>query len=872
MHRPDRYGLSTRAALALGASAALTLGALAAAAGDLGEHDSCMHGKLRLAADESLAFDVETGRNKRNYPRDRNVDYLHMKLELQFESIDDMRFTAVETLRVAPIGRPTESLTLDAVGLDVSTVRVNGEPAEFSCADETITLRFEPPLPLGETAEITFDYACDHPYSGMFFTPSAPEMGYTAEVHTQGQTIGNRHWFISHDSPDERMTTELLVDAPAGFSVSSNGKLVSNLTNGSRSMWHWLQEKPHVSYLVSLVIGQFDVVDLEHPRVPMKVWVPAGQGESVQRSYGRTGAMIDLFEQRFGVPYPWDRYDQLVIKNFGSGGMENTSATSMYPTALLDETALLDRDLDSLIAHELAHQWAGDLVTCKEWAHIWLNEGFATFGSALWFEARDGETGYLNAMDRSFRVARRDHTTDDVGMVSSIYDHPGETFRRRANPYPKGSAILHMLRRMLGEDVFWSGVHTYMNRHALGTVETNDLRYAMEEVSGLGLEWFFEQWCYRPGCPELEIDVAYDGENRALLVNVEQTQTIDGRTPAFRFTLPVHARTASGTRVFEIDVDERSTSFRAELDGVPDVVAIDPDLHVLATMDVTKPQTMWLAQATAGSTIVARRRAVAALGDTETSESRSQLVAIVADKDRHYALRNAAVESLADYGSDAAHSALLGLLEGGIGEAKVRVTLVEKVAELDDDAVVPLLAKTAGGDPSYATRVAAIEGLGKLEAKEHADLLVELVAFESQHDQVRRAALAALADLDEPRGLDLAIRYSAYGYMDRARPEAIRAIGKLAEHDRDRAVECLLALLEDPCGRPARAAGQALAELGDQRAVAPILAISKTDPDPRRRKRASKWLEAGSRDRPGRRRRCRRGPPPRTRGPTVTTG
>src|SRR6185503_11493450 len=176
--------------------------------------------------------------------------------------------------------------------------------------------------------------------------------------HTQGEAETNRHWFIAHDFPNERMTTELIVDVPAGFSVSSNGKLVSDLTSGDRSVWHWLQDKPHVSYLVTLVIGKFDIVDLpsSKSKVPMKVWAPLGRGEDVLPTYGRTGEMIDLFEKCFGVPYPWARYDQILAKNFG-GGMENTSATTMYSAAILDKTALFDGDLDSLISHELCHMW-----------------------------------------------------------------------------------------------------------------------------------------------------------------------------------------------------------------------------------------------------------------------------------------------------------------------------------------------------------------------------------------------------------------------------------------------------------------------------------------------------------------------------------
>ncbi|MCP3903924.1 MAG: hypothetical protein GY715_09850 [Planctomycetes bacterium] len=822
---------------------ALLAAVLAAPAARAESEEACLHGKLHLA-EASKAFDELTGRDKRNFPPDRLVDYLHLKLEMRFPDLESMHFTAVETLRIVPIGTPTRSLVLDAIGLDVSSARINGQAVEFFVDDTTVTVRFEPPLELGREYELVFEYACERPYAGMIFTPAAADVdGYGSEVHTQGQTVTNRHWFISHDAPNERMTSELIVDVPDGYAVSGNGRLVSQFTNDDRAVWHWLQDKPHVSYLVSLVIGDFDRVELEHARVPMTVWAPKGLGGRVEQSYGRTGAMIDLFERRFGVEYPWARYDQLVVKNFGAGGMENTSATTMYPSAVFDANALLDGDLDSLIAHELAHQWTGDLITCKEWAHIWLNEGFATFGSALWFEQRDGEDGYLASIRRSMGVARRDRTTGSTPMVSGVYERAWETFRRPGNPYPKGSSILHMLRRMLGEQVFWEGVRLYMNRHALGTVETNDFRYALEEVSGRGLEWFFEQWCFRPGCPNLDVTIDYDGGTRELLVDVAQTQKTDERTPAFRFELPVFVRTAHGDRTYTIDVTETTTSFRTTLDGVPEIVAVDPWLHVLCTMNVEKADRLWERQANDGPTLPARHRAVDALGESDTPDHRALLTGVIRDDTLHHSIRSAAVEALRGFGSDEAKAEAIALLDEPVAEAKVRVKLVAALGDHDAADVTERLAGIASTDVSYDTRVAAINALAKLEAKDHADTIAELVHFPSQHDDVRVAALDALAEFDDARGLDLALQYSAYGHMDRARARTISVIGKLAEHDRDRAVEALLVYLDDPCRRPAKAAGEALAKIGDERAIQPLKAMAETHPSPDHRERAEKWLE-----------------------------
>jgi aminopeptidase N len=813
---------------------------------ELCEHNECLHGKVERSewSYQAAAFDEATGRDMRNYPPDRLVDYKHMKLQMKFEDLDDSRFDAVETLTFTPLGSGTRGLALDAVDLKIKSVKLESKPVEHSHDGRRLSLRFDSALMPGQTYELIIEYSCDRPIEGMTFTPSSPDApNYSAEVHTQGETNFNRHWFVCHDFPNERLSTELIVDVPADFSVSSNGKLVSSLTSGGRSVWHYLQEKPHVAYLVSLIIGKFDVVAIPHPRVKMNVWVPQGMGDRVLQTYGRTGEMIDLFEKRFGVPYPWDRYDQLCAKNFGAGGMENTSATTMYPTAILDKTALLDGDIDGLIAHELCHQWTGDYITCKGWEHIWLNEGWATLGSALWNEQRFGPEGYLDSIRGSFSVARRDKTSNDTAMVSQVYGHPGETFRRAANPYPKGASILHMLRMMLGEDVFWKGVSLYMTRHGLGVAETSDFRYAMEEVSGLGLEWFFDQWCYRPGTPELDVKIRYEGETRELFVDVLQRQQIDARTPAFRFTLPVLARTSGGDATFNIEVTEKATAFRTVLDAPPSIVAVDPNLHVLKTITTDKPLPMWITQAKDGPTIAARHEAVEELAKHDDPEIIALLTQMISDETIRHTLRNTAADSLAALGSTQAKEALVSIAKKGVSEARVRSTLTEKLERIDKEQAVLILADLAKNDQSYATRVAAIQGLAHHKANEHADLIVELVDFASQNDQVRNAALRALSDLDESRGLELAIKYSAYGYVDRSRPRAIDCVGRLAKHDKEKAVEFLVKLLDDPESRAVGAAGSALADLRVASARDRFRSMSESHRDPGMRERAADWLK-----------------------------
>ncbi|MEY4941976.1 MAG: hypothetical protein RL254_157, partial [Planctomycetota bacterium] len=337
------------------------------------------------------AFDAVNGRDHRNFPPDPQVQFQRMKLALRFDDMSSGRFTGTETLTIAPIGVPVQVLRLDAVGMKVSSVTVDGRDAEFSNDGEALSIRFAQPLvpAVGgaptAASTVVIAYSCDRPIDGLTFSAATPEIpgvapARGAEVHTQGQTETNHYWFPIHDFPNVRMATELVIDVPAGFQASSNGALVQHEVRGDREVWHWNQEKPHVPYLVSVVIGDFDHAALLNPLsgVPMTVWAPKGRGDDAKATYERTDRMMVLFERVFGQKYPWARYDQLVVRNFGSGGMENTSATTMQPSAVLDATARGEQDLDGLISHELCHQWTGDLITCRSWAHIWLNEGWAT--------------------------------------------------------------------------------------------------------------------------------------------------------------------------------------------------------------------------------------------------------------------------------------------------------------------------------------------------------------------------------------------------------------------------------------------------------------------------------------------------------------
>lgn len=818
------------------------------------------HGS-RLAIGEAAAgaYDPATGADFRNFPPDPLVRYEHMRLDITVPALEDRAFTAVQTLRVSPIGVPVDTLTLNAEGLDIQEVTVGGKPVEWSHDGKRLAIRFAKALPEG-TTEVVTRYACRQPVRGMTFSPATPELSgvapaRAAQLHTQGQPETNRYWFPIHDSPNVRLATELVVNVPAGVPVSGNGRLVEHREQGGRATWHWSQDKPHVPYLVSLVAGSLERVDLPNARsgVPMTVWAPPGRGSDARATYVRTDDMVAMFERRFGVKYPWARYDQLVVRNFGSGGMENTSATTMHPSAVYDSVALADGDMDGLIAHELCHQWTGDLITCRSWEHLWLNEGWATYGTALWMEERDGADGYYDSMLGNAGVAARDSTEGEIAMCSPVWGSPGETFSRAANPYPKGASILHMLRRMLGDEVFFEGVRAYMNRHAGGLVETDDFRRAMEEASGLGLEWFFDQWCFRPGCPRVKAEASYDASTRTLTVKATQTQKMDARTPALRIRMPVWVRTAGGDRVVPFEMRTRDGQVQVVLDGPPMAVWVDPWLDALKTLELSQPESWTLGALQDAPTTAARRQAMGTLGKTETAEARQALERLAADAKARHTMRVAAIETLSQYRSPESQAAVLRLFDAGCADARVQAALVAALATCAKADAQPRMAKLLapagqGGTASYAVRAAALDGLVAIDAAEELALVRTQVAYPSHAERVSLAALKALQKWGQAEDVPAVKARAALGVLDRARPEAVETLAAIAprlQPDARREVEVfVLALLDDPETRTANAAGQALATMKCKEALPRLRAMAEKHADPAQRSRAERWVKS----------------------------
>jgi aminopeptidase N len=604
--------------------------------------------------------------------------------------MSEPKFTARETLLFEAVGVARESIRLNAgPGLTFSAATVDGKPARFERSldkgAESVTVFFDRPVEPGHAVTMTLDYEADKPGGGGAGLTWSKDNKETPEedfmFHSQGEPQANGLWFACHDFPNDRMATEICATVPEGYQAVSNGRLVSVTKipgkegNGPRTRYHWQQAKPHASYLVTLVVSKFDVVDLggpdsAYPGLWMPVYGPLGSGEAIRALFAETPAMIKYFEELLDEKYPWDKYAQVIARDFHFGAMENTSATTLAPQFASGRPG----SADPIIAHELFHQWTGDLVTCRGWEHLWLNEGWASMSECMWAEHKRGADGYQRAMLR-FIGQERGQSADTAAprsnaLVSHRYSDPDQRFFAANNVYSKGACVLHMLRQRLGDEIFWKGVRLYIDRNRFNQAETDDFRNALEEVSGQSLERFFHQWCYRPGLPKLSVDYTYDEVHQKLTVVIEQTQKIDADNPAYAMSIPVYmewkeqadTNTPASNKYVYIDTDVKRIEATFTMDRKPDQIMVDPFVSNLSITEVRKPLAMWIDQLDAAPTLFARAEAIGALSGMDEPAAAVALARAAGDTSLAPELRDAALAGLGE------HQSRFGALAGRIVE------------------------------------------------------------------------------------------------------------------------------------------------------------------------------------------------------------
>ncbi len=525
--------------------------------------------------------------------RTQLTNLIHTKLRVSFDW-QKQHLIGEATLTCKPYFYPQSSLVLDAKGFDIKSVELEtGAKLQYTydgkklniTLDKTYTRTQEyaviinyvakpNELEAGGSVAITSD-------KGLYFiNPLGEEKDKPRQIWTQGETEASSAWFPTIDAPNQKMTQEIYITIEKNFTTLSNGTLVysRNHANGTRTDY-WKQELPHTPYLAMMAIGEFAVVKDTWKNKEVSYYVEPAYKNSAKGIFGNTPEMLSFFSKKLGVDYPWDKYAQVVVRDYVSGAMENTSASLFGEFVQLTNRELLDNSMDEIIAHELFHQWFGDLVTTESWSNLPLNESFATYGEYLWFEHKLGrdeaDMGLMNDLSNYLSEARRKR----VPLIRYHYHNQEDMFDRHS--YQKGGRVLHMLRNYVGDDAFFAALKKYLTDNKFKTAEIHHLRLAFEDVTGEDLNWFFDQWFLQPGHPELKIDQKY--ENGKLTFRVFQDQdTVHSRL----YKLPVKIGVWSGGKKTEypVTISKFRNVFEFPIATKPELVVFDTEAQVLGTV------------------------------------------------------------------------------------------------------------------------------------------------------------------------------------------------------------------------------------------------------------------------------------------------
>jgi len=765
-----------------------------------------------------------TGRPDEPYARSRDYHLQNARIALRFD-LEQHKVMGQVTHTLAVLRGNLTRLAFDSVDLTITSVAVDGKPASHQTTATHLLVALDHPAKMGERFEVDIHYE-GRPKRGLYFVlPDSYYPDRPREVWTQGEAEDTRYYIPIYDYPNDRTTTEMVLTVPRDWLTVSNGKLVSvTEAPGGMKTWDWRQSQPHSTYLISLVAGEFDLMTDTWHNIPVTYYVPRGKGDRIRVTFARTREMLEFFSDKLGVPYPWDKYSQAAVDDFVVGGMENTSATTLT-TSLLVNPQLASESLegpDRVGAHELAHQWFGDLVTCKDWANLWLNEGFARYFETLW------EEHYYGAEEAAYSLWQRENrwmNSQRLYSVPIVTRNFTDASEYTGNFYSKADWVLHMLRQELGDAGFDRALKHYLETYRGQTVVSADLARAVEEATATNVDLFFDQWIYGAGAPRFEVHSSYVDATRHVKLDVEQTQKAEG-VGVFRVPMEIEITTAGGKKSFFVHITQASETFTFAVDGPPLMVLFDKGNKILKSVEFQKTTKEWIYQLKNAEAVPDRADAAKALGEVKRNEDVVAALGEAALHDPFWGVRVESLRALGRIGGPAAQRQILAALAN---EAPwVRQVAVELMGNFRGDAtVVERLETIFRDDKAYRVRATA---LGSIAQQRPANALVFLqaaVATDSPDDWLRIAALRAMGTLGDDRAVPILVEWSARGKPFAVRSAAITSLGGLDRKDK-RITQRLLAYLAEPYRAVRRATIAALGERDAPDAIAPLEALIKS--------------------------------------------
>ncbi len=759
--------------------------------------------------------------------RERSYDLQHQAVRVRF---DWSRHAVVgsTTLDVAALGQPLPAVALDAVGMTIRSVQgAGGRSLRHDYDGKTLTVRLPTPLKPGATTRFTVAYEAVEPKKGAYF------IDRNHYLWTQGETEDTRYWVPTYDYPNDKTTWEFRITTEKGEKALSNGRLAGARETADGTEWHWVQEKPASTYLMTAATGKYTIVRESWNDVPVDYWTYPDSVEAARRGFGATPQAVAIFSRKTGVPYPWAKYDQVVAPDYIFGGMENVTATTQLDDGILHPAwAEPQANADGLMAHELGHQWYGDLLTTESWAHVWLNEGFATFTEQIFREeAKGADEGAFDRLGAREQVIAADRNARRPLVYDRWVTNPLELFFS-GHIYPKGATVLQMLRHRLGDGAFWAAMKLYTTEHAYQPVKTEDLQRAFEQSTGEDLTRFFEQWVYGAGMPVFRVRAEYDAGAGAVKLTADQVQPRDSLTGLFDADVEVEILTDRGPARQTVQVRGEHTTASIPVPAEPRSIRWNKGGWLLEVTDFPRSTAMLAYQLQHDDDVIGRAEAVDLLAERTEQPAAVAALARTAQSDTFWGVRARASDALTGFApSDAAAEALVAASRDP--DARVRQSAAASLGKFSGDAVVARLAELARGDASLYVRGAAVDSYARVAPEPALAAIREMLTEDSWLDLSRTAGVTALRRIDAPEAYDILLRSLADNTARATRQAAIQSLVAKAQGREAELATRLEPLLRANDIYVRQTTATALGRLGQESSVPALEARREGEPESR---------------------------------------
>jgi aminopeptidase N len=655
--------------------------------------------------------------------RDKINNLVHTKLKVDF-NFEKKELNGEEWLTLEPHFYPTNRVVLDAKAMIIQTVSLDDKNLDYTYNGYQLTIELPKEYKKGEHYTLYLKYIARPEKvkdkgsiaittaKGLYFINSTgSDPNKPTQIWTQGETEANSCWFPTIDSPNQKTSQEIYITVPKKFKTLSNGILVSQENSGSNRTDYWKFDQKHAPYLIFMGVGEYEVIEDSYKNIPVNYYVEKKYASVAKDIFGQTPEMIGFFEDRLGVAYPWAKYSQIVAREYVSGAMENTTAVVHGDDAYQMKGQLIDENRqENTIAHEIFHHWFGNLVTSESWSNLALNESFANYSQYLWREYKYGKTDADAHLFENIKAYKDDTDNYEKKLVRFYYEDKEDMFDLIS--YNKGGAILHMLRNYLGDKAFFSGLKKYLTEHQYRSAEVSQLRLALEEVSGKDLQWFFNQWFYGAGHPNIQVSYDYNSLEKTVTINFFQTQTNE-----FKFPIAIDVF-ENGTKTrHQVFIDARDSSFKFVFNSKsPDLIQVNADGVLLAEFTENKVLSDYIFQ----------------LKNAKNYQHKREALLKVAEKQDQKKAFNAIAEALND------------------NFYKIRIIALEQINLINKwskKTVINTIKKIASNDPKTLAQAAAIETLGKLTDPELRPVFAKALSSESY--SVIGKALVAMYYIDK---------------------------------------------------------------------------------------------------------------------------